>query len=121
MTDLVREGIGNFKRSDAVKLDDLNQENVDDSLLAPQVMIGDMASTVLVDDEFEKLQDGSWIRRDMPESVTDLAAYDGQGRLVVVLKKDSGRLFIPKINFARHWKEIDGQWTQRAVRRSLGS
>jgi len=103
MTGLVRAGIGEFQQADAVKLDDLNSENVDDHLLAPQSIIGDMASTVLVDDEFEKLQDGNWIRRDMPESVKDLAAYDTAGRLVVVLKKDSGRLFVPKINFARHW------------------
>lgn len=108
MTGLVRAGIGEFQKSDAVKLDDLSHENIDDHLLAPQSLIGDMASTVLVDDEFEKLQDGNWIRRDMPESVQDLAAYDTEGRLVVVLKKDSGRLFVPKINFARHWKAMDG-------------
>ena len=108
MTGLVRAGIGEFQQSDSVKLDDLNSDSIDGHLLAPQLLIGDMASTVLEDDEFKKLQDGNWIRRDMPESVQELAAYDADGRLVVVLKKDSGRLFVPKINFALHWKAIDG-------------
>ncbi len=108
MTGLARAGIGQFQQSEALKLDDLNAENLHDHFLAPQLLIGDMASTVLVDDEFKKLQDGNWIRRDMPDSVEELAAYDDQGRLVVVLKRDSGRLFVPKINFALHWKSIDG-------------
>lgn len=104
MTALVRTGIGPFKQSDAVKLSDLNSSDLDRQLLPPQTIIGEMPRTVLVGDEFEKLQDGNWIRRDMPDSVDDLAAFDDAGRLVVVLKRDSGRLFVPKINFAKHWK-----------------
>ncbi len=108
MTGLVRAGIGDFRQSDAVQLEDLNSENIEEHLLTPQSLIGDMPSTVLVNDEFEKLRDGNWIRRDMAESVQDLAAYDADGRLVVVLKRDSGRLFVPKINFALHWKPNAG-------------
>lgn len=108
MTGLVRAGIGDFRNADAVQLDELNSGNVEQRFLPPQSLIKDMAKTVLVDDEFEKLQDGNWIRRDMPEGVEELAAYDSDGRLVVVLKRDSGRLFVPKINFALHWKAIDG-------------
>jgi len=108
MTDLVRAGIGDFHVADTVPLDELNSDNVEQHFLPPQSLIRDMATTVLVDDEFEKLQDGNWIRRDMPDGVEDLAAYDSDGRLVVVLKKDSGRLFVPKINFAKHWKAMLG-------------
>ena len=104
MTELVRAGIGDFRQSDSVKLEDLTSENIADHLLAPQSLIPDMARTDLVGDEFDKLRDGNWIRRDLPESVQELAAYDAEGRLVVVLKRDSGRLFVPKINFALHWK-----------------
>ena len=105
MTGLVRSGIGSFEQSNAVKISELNEESIGDSMLRPESILADMARTTLVDDEFEKLQDGNWIRRDMPDSVNDLAAFDDEGRLVVVLKKESGRLFVPKINFARYWKE----------------
>lgn len=108
MTELVRSGIGDFQQADAVQLDGLNRDNIEQLFLPPQSMIKDMAKTELVDDEFDKLQDGNWIRRDMPEGVEDLAAYDSDGRLVVVLKRDSGRLFVPKINFAHYWKAVDG-------------
>ena len=107
MTDLARAGIGDFKQSDSVQLTDLNRENVDTLMLRPESIIGDMQRTVLIDDEFEKLQDGNWIRRDMPIGVEDLAAFDDTGRLVVVLKKDSGRLFVPKLNFAKYWFQVD--------------
>ncbi len=105
MTGLLRSGIGSFEQSNAVKISELNEENIGDSMLRPETILADMARTTLVDDEFEKLQDGNWIRRDMPDSVNNLAAFDDEGRLVVVLKKDSGRLFVPKINFARYWRE----------------
>ena len=105
MTDLIRAGIGNFKQTDSIELANLNRENVRDLMLRPESIIDNMPRTVLVDDEFEKLQDGNWIRRDMPADVEDLAAFDEEGRLVVVLKKDSGRLFVPKLNFAKYWKQ----------------
>lgn len=104
MTALTRAAIGTFKQSTAVKLSDLDSATLENQLLAPQAIIDDMPQTVLVGDEFEKLQDGNWIRRDMPDDVEDLAAFDQAGRLVVVLKRDSGRLFVPKINFARYLK-----------------
>ena len=109
MTDLARAGIGEFNQTDSVKIADLNHEKIEELMLSPESIIGDMDRTVLVDDEFEKLQDGNWIRRDMPDGVQDLAAFDDAGRLVVVLKKDSGRLFVPKLNFAKYWKQINTQ------------
>lgn len=107
MTDLVRAGIGRFEQANSVQLNALHQENIAESLLLPETIIGDMPRTTLMGDEFEKLQDGNWIRRDLPAAVQELAAFDDRQRLVVVLKKDSGRLFVPKINFARYWKEVD--------------
>lgn len=108
MTDLVRAGIGDFRQSEAVRLDELNRDNIEQHFSSPQALIKDMTTTVLKDDEFEKLQDGNWIRREMPESVQDLAAFDDQGRLVVLLRKGSDGLFVPKINFAPHWKSVLG-------------
>ena len=107
MTDLIRAGIGEYQQADSVQLADLNRDNIEAMMLPPESIIGDMQRTVLVDDEFEKLQDGNWIRRDMPDGVEDLAAFDDEGRLVVVLKKDSGRLFVPKNNFAKYWKQAN--------------
>ena len=113
MTELTRVGIGDFSQEDSVQLSDLNHENIEDSMLRPESLIGDMQRTVLVDDEFEKLQDGNWIRRDMPDGVEDLAAFDDEGRLVVVLKKDSGRLFVPKLNFAKYWHQANNANTTK--------
>ena len=96
----------NLKLSDSVQVADLNRETIGALMLRPESIIGDMQRTVLIDDEFDKLQDGNWIRRDMPDGVEDLAAFDDEGRLVVVLKKDSGRLFVPKLNFAKYWKQM---------------
>jgi tRNA pseudouridine55 synthase len=109
MTALVRTEIGDFHQSDATPLNDFDSNPIERFLLPPESILGMMPRTVLVDDEFDKLQDGNWIRRDLPPEVEDLAAMDDAGRLVVVLKKDSGRLFVPKINFARHWKANQDQ------------
>ena len=107
MTGLVRAGIGEFTQTDALQLDQLSDANLDSQFLAPESILGDMPRTELIGDEFQKLQDGDWIRRSMPEEVVDLAAFDDSGRLAVVAKKDSAGLFIPKINFTKYWQALD--------------
>ena len=100
MAVLVRTAIGDFKLADACELDSLQPDDIEARLL-PMVRAVATLPTVAIDDaERLTLMQGKTIRRDGIPAADEIAALDGAGNLVSLLKPVGDGRFAPLRNFA---------------------
>lgn len=100
MAALVRTAIGDFKLADACELDALQPAEIEARLL-PMVRAVASLPTVAIDDaERLTLMQGKTIQRGEIPSEAEVAALDGAGNLVSLLKPVGDGRFAPRRNFA---------------------
>jgi tRNA pseudouridine55 synthase len=93
MSALSRTEIGPFRVEDAVDLKALHAGNVAEHLLPPQQGLGEMPRVTLTPEQVRRVANGQWIEAPPEISAAEVAALDGTGTLVAILKSASaGRL-----------------------------
>jgi tRNA pseudouridine55 synthase len=93
MSALRRLAIGSFTTTDAVPCDDLSLTHIQARLLPPLLAVGDMPRVSLSDDEIARVIRGQSIATTRGATGEEIAALDGHGLLVAILKStDDGTL-----------------------------
>ncbi len=116
MTELTRTGIGAQKLNDAIELDSLSSESIQQLFLPGQCLIGDMPRTVIEDEEIISLSDGQPVERGFPGGAGaqgEIAGVDRQDRLIAILQPWRYDYFTPKINFSKYWRNLSASADSR--------
>jgi tRNA pseudouridine55 synthase len=99
MFQLVRTAIGNLTIEQAVPLDGLHAGNWLDHLLPPLRAVETLPRIALADAEIARVQAGQAIPRQLPrENAGEVAAVNGDGRLVAILAPRGSDLWGPVCN-----------------------
>jgi len=109
MTELTRTGIGTQNLADAIELDSLSRDSIQQQFLPGQCLIGDMPRTVIEDEEIISLSDGQPVERKYPGGAVaqgEIAGIDRQDRLIAILQPWRYDYFTPKINFSKYWRNL---------------
>ncbi len=85
MSALVRTAIGEFRLADALELDSLTPAACESNLLPPRLAVAQLPAARLSDDEVRRLANGLAISNRWGMEDAEIAALDGQGRLVAIL------------------------------------
>jgi tRNA pseudouridine55 synthase len=88
MSALRRLAIGSFTTTDPVLCDDLLLAHIQARLLPPLLAVGDMPRVSLSDDEIARVIRGQSIATTRGATGEEIAALDGHGLLVAILKPD---------------------------------
>lgn len=104
MVSLRRTAIGPFEVEHAVVPGDLGAENLERHLISPVQALHGVSQLVVDADEIQALVYGKSIERPVDlEPGTEVAAVDGQRRLIAVLQVTKSGPLKPAINFAQYW------------------
>lgn len=99
MSALVRTAIGAFRLADALELDALTPAACESNLLPPRLAVAQLPSAPLSDDEVRRLANGLAIQNRWGVEAGEMAALDGQGRLVAILAPRASGELGPVRNF----------------------
>lgn len=111
MTELTRTGIGAQNLDDAIEMDSISRDSIQQQFLPGQCLIGDMPRTVIEDEEIISLSDGQPVERKYPGGAVaqgEIAGIDRQNRLIAILQPWRYDYFTPKINFSKYWRNLSG-------------
>ena len=98
MSGLVRTAVGPFSVDDAVGVSELNDETIGRSLLDPLLVV-DAPRWVCDAAQERDIRHGRFVRLNQPPD-EEIAAVDGAGRLVAILRPRQGQLWGPSLVFA---------------------
>ncbi len=102
MTELQRTAIGEFSIDSAVSLDQIQQTDIESCLLDAKSLVAGLPTTTLNESEIERLRHGkrlccsAW---ETPESDSEIAALNQEGKLLAILERKSNAEFGTKINY----------------------
>ncbi len=105
MTALERTAIGEFSVAQAVRVDDLNAENIVQHLLPVDHCLQGVERVILDDDQAAGLVDAKPVRLLGFADSERVVGVDGQGRVLAILIQREDCIFTPKINFAKYWND----------------
>ena len=103
MSELVRTGVGEFRISESVSPESINESNLAGSLLPPNLAVRDLSRAQLSDMEVRRVLNGLTIENRFHLEIpppTEIAAIDATGQLVAILVPRKGGLG-PAKNFLR--------------------
>jgi tRNA pseudouridine55 synthase len=101
MSALVRTAIGNFRLAEAVALDSLTFEVIENRLLSPRRAVAPLPSAQLTEEEARRVANGLPIRNRWKFAAGEIAALDDQDRLVAILVLRGHDELGPVRNFPR--------------------
>jgi tRNA pseudouridine55 synthase len=100
MSELCRMAVGDFRLDDAVPVEELGADNLEEHLMPASTAVTRLPGVALDDAAVEAIGHGRLI--DVPASATtrEVAAFDSTGRLVAILARDARGRWKPHRNFA---------------------
>ncbi len=105
MTSLSRIAIGDFKLANALNLDDLTKENLEEHLINAAIPLEKYESIQIPLEQIQRFANGHTWSFDAPRPWEMVKAIDPKGRLVAILQRKTDTLFTPAINFSHYWIE----------------
>ena len=100
MSVLRREAIGPFAVDDAIRVDELSREAIEERLQPAALAVGSMPRVVVGTQEIARLAQGQAIRSSMAGESAEIAALDESGRLVAILVRAGDEHLRPNRYFA---------------------
>ena len=103
MTALQRTAVGEFAIESSVKLEEIEDQGIETSLLDPVSMVDSLPRIQTTSSQVQDLRHGKRLSSDtwnIADSVEELAAVDQTQQLLAILQRKSPNEFGPKINFA---------------------
>lgn len=100
MCDLVRSAVGDFRLADAIDPGALTEQTISERLVSPEVAVTHLPTAVVTDEQVALLGRGQLLAND-ELSGNAVAAIDGRGRLVAILKPSGDKLWKPSPNFSQ--------------------
>jgi tRNA pseudouridine55 synthase len=92
MAALERTAIGDFRIERASTLDQINAETISQHLLPPRLAVAELPSVGLNDEEIRRIGNGMTVDNRWRVGGPEVAALDGQGRLLAILAPRQQRL-----------------------------
>jgi tRNA pseudouridine55 synthase len=97
MSALERTGVGPFEIDEAVDPDTITRANIADHLEPARSAVRHLPELALEHGEVTELLHGRPLRRNLPQDVLELAAFDPTGELVAILTPRDGKLWPTRV------------------------
>ena len=99
MSALVRTAIGSFRLPEAIALEELTAETIDERMLPLELAMHRVDRIELSSEEARRVGHGLTIRREAANPGEEFAAFDDAGRLVSILERRADGSLGPRRNF----------------------